>query len=75
MANSIHEGSDRAALTLHHYITLQDASEVTGLSYYFLRELVIKGAVKSIKSGVKWFIDESSLAAYLDGMSGAENGK
>lgn len=73
MANSIHEGLEHTGV-LHHYITLTDAAEATGLSYYFLRELVIKGTVKSIKSGVKWFIDESSLAEYLEHMSEVNNG-
>lgn len=53
---------------LHHYITIQDAADQTGLSYYFLRQLVIDGKVQHIKSGVKYLINESALSDYLQKM-------
>ena len=53
---------------LPHYISLQIAADQTGLSYYFVRELVLGDKVQHIKSGVKYLINEESLAAYLSHM-------
>ena len=61
---------------LPHYIPLQQAADQTGLSYYFLRQLVINGEVQHIKSGVKYLINEAALCEYLSEMEqekGADN--
>lgn len=53
---------------LPHYIKMQNASDQTGLSYYFIRQLVLEDKVQYIKSGVKYLINEESLAEYLSHM-------
>lgn len=50
---------------LPHYISLQEATDQTGLSYYYLRQLVIDGKVPFIKSGVKYLINSKGLSDYL----------
>ena len=51
-----------------HYISLQAAADESGLSYYFLRQLVLDGKIKFIKSGVKVLINIYSLSEYLSQM-------
>lgn len=58
---------------LPHYIKLQQAADQTGLSYYFIRQLVIDDKVQHIKSGVKYLINEDSLAEYLSHMEQAND--
>lgn len=61
---------------LQHYLTLQEASDRTGLSYYQLREMVLHGKVAHIKSGVKFLLNEQALCDYLSQMEqgdGADN--
>ena len=60
--------------TLPHYITLQEASDTTGLSYYQLREMLLQGEVNHIKSGVKYLINEQALCDHLSHME-QENGE
>ena len=52
-------------------LTLKAASELTGCSYFFLRNLCLCGKVKYVRSGVKYLINKKSLLAYLG--EGAEN--
>lgn len=53
---------------LPHYITIQLAADQTGLSYYYIRQLVLDGKVQHIKSGIKYLINESALCDYLQKM-------
>ena len=50
---------------LPQYITLQSASDQTGLSYYLLRQRILEGKIKHIKSGVKYLINTASLNKFL----------
>ena len=54
--------------SLPHYISIQQAADKTGMSYYQLRDLVLKGEIKHIKSGVKYLINEAALCDYLSQM-------
>lgn len=47
-------------------IPLKKASELTGMSYEFLRKLCIQGKVRCIRSGTKWFVHYEKLIAYLE---------
>lgn len=51
---------------LHNYISIQQAADQTGLSYYYIRALVLDNKVKHIKSGAKYLINTDSLAEYLE---------
>ena len=53
---------------IRHYGAIQEASDERGLSTYFVRQLVLDGKVKYIKSGVKYLINLDSLDEYLDKM-------
>ena len=46
-------------------ITIKEAVQLTGLSYYAIRNLCLRGDVYCIKSGVKYFINRHSLLSYL----------
>lgn len=50
---------------LPHYISIKQASDKTGLSYYYLRQLVLDNKVEHINSGVKYLINEDALSEYL----------
>ena len=51
---------------LHNYISIQQAADQTGLSYYYIRAAVLANKVKHIKSGAKYLINADSLAEYLE---------
>lgn len=53
---------------LPRYITIQQASDLTGLRYYQLRKMVLENKVRYIKSGVKYLINEKALCEYLTSM-------
>lgn len=61
--------------SLPHYISIQKASDETGMSYYQLRELVLDGKLQHIKSGVKYLINEGSLIEYLKRLEQEEGAK
>ena len=46
-------------------ITLKQATELTGFSYYFLRKLCLHGEIKFVRSGTKYLLNKNSLLAYL----------
>jgi len=48
-------------------LTTKQASELTGLSGSWLRELAKRGWVKAHKEGREWRFDEPVLRAYLNG--------
>lgn len=52
--------------SLPQYSTLQTAADQTGLSYYLLRQWILEGKVKYIKSGVKYLINIASLKEFLE---------
>lgn len=49
----------------YSYITIQEAHVQTGLSYYYLRSMVLEGKIKHVKSGSKYMINENSLCQFL----------
>lgn len=53
---------------LPKYITIQNAADMTGLSYYFLREMVLSNKIRYIKSGAKYLINVDSLNEYLESL-------
>lgn len=54
---------------LPRMLKLREASDATGLSYAFLRQLCLSGELPSVRSGSRWFINEQILNAYLQGVS------
>ena len=53
---------------LSKYITIQKAADMTGLSYYFIREMVLSNKIRYIKSGAKYLINVDSLNEYLESL-------
>ena len=47
-------------------ITLNEASELSGLSYDFLRKRCMDGTLVHIRSGRKYLINADKLAEYLN---------
>ena len=54
-------------------ITLNEAAELSGLSYSFLREHCLDGTLVHIRSGRKFLLNADKLAEYLNsgGCTGA----
>lgn len=46
--------------------TISEASEITGLTKYHIRKLVLQGKVKFVRSGVKYLLNMDSLINYLN---------
>ncbi len=47
--------------------TINEASKITGLAKYFIRQLAITNKVKTIKAGNKYLINIDKLIEYLNG--------
>ena len=45
--------------------TLKQASEETGCSYFFLRNLCLQKKIKFVRSGTKYLLSKKSLLEYL----------
>lgn len=50
-------------------LTITDAMKITGLPYSALRRFCIEGKVAFVRSGNKYYINKSSLLAFLGGSS------
>ena len=46
--------------------TISEASEITGLTKYNIRKLVLQGKVKFVRCGVKYLLNMDSLINYLN---------
>lgn len=46
--------------------TINEASEITGLARYFIRQLAITNKVKTVKAGKKYLINVDKLIEYLN---------
>ena len=46
-------------------LSIQEAVEETGLSYYFLRKLCLADEIFNVRSGTKYLINRNSLFRYL----------
>lgn len=46
-------------------ITLKQATEITGCSYFFLRNLCLQGKIKYVRSGTKYLLNKKSLLEFL----------
>ena len=46
---------------------LKQASEVSGLSYDFLRKLCLQGKITHVRAGCKYLVNMEKLADYLNG--------
>lgn len=60
---------------LHKYgvtLTFQQASEETGIYWQTLREMCLRGEIKTVKAGRKWILTTKALAEYLDGSTKQE---
>ena len=53
-------------MTVPRMLTLREASEKSGLSYYCMRNLCLTGKVKHIRSGSKILVNETSLCKFLN---------
>lgn len=49
------------------YCSIKDTVEITGLSEYFLRNLLKDGQLPHIRSGAKIYVNVPKLAALLEG--------
>ena len=47
-------------------LTIKEASEATGLSYRFIRELCLQKKIVFIKSGNKFYINAEKFAEFLN---------
>ncbi len=46
--------------------TINEASEITGLAKYFIRQLAVTGKIRTIKAGKKYLINVDKLIDYLN---------
>jgi excisionase family DNA binding protein len=53
-------------LTPKIMVSIREASDHTGLSYYAVRKLCLSGKITFVKSGVKYYINLPKLLEYLD---------
>ena len=61
-------------MTTHEYLlqkygvtlTFQEASEETGIYWQTIREMCLRGEIKTAKAGRKWVLTTKALAEYLD---------
>ena len=54
------------ALTTKIMVSIREASEHTGLSYYAVRKLCLTGQITFVRSGVKFYINLPKLMEYLN---------
>ncbi|GEM_PF-1782728 len=47
-------------------VSIREASEHTGLSYYAVRRLCLTGQITFVRSGVKYYINLPKLLEYLN---------
>ena len=50
-------------------LTFQQASEETGLFWQTIREMCLKGDIKTPRAGRKWVLTTKALAEYLDNVN------
>lgn len=55
--------------------TLKNTSELTGLSYSWLRSACLTNQIVHIRTGNKFYINIDKLAEYLNGGENVEQGK
>lgn len=55
--------------------TINEASKITGLAKYFIRQLAITNKVKTIKAGNKYLINVDKLIDFLNADDKAEETK
>lgn len=48
-------------------LTFQQASSETGIFWQTIREMCLRGEIKTVKAGRKWVLTTKALADYLDG--------
>lgn len=48
-------------------LTLNQASEKTGLSYDYLRKLCLQGRIVCVRAGNRYLINQEKLVAFLNG--------
>lgn len=53
--------------TIPRMATLREASELTGLSYGFLRQKALSGEIVAIRAGRKFLVNIDRLISYLNG--------
>lgn len=54
-------------MSLPKMITLQQASDATGVAYEALRQLCLRGKIVHIKTGNKYLINAEKLGKFLNG--------
>ena len=59
-------------MTTKIMVTIREASNQTGLSYYAVRRLCLTGQITFVRSGVKYYINLPKLLEYLN--DGQERG-
>ena len=47
--------------------SIADCAKETGLSYYYIRQLVLENKIRYVKSGKKTYVNVNSLNNYLNG--------
>ena len=53
-------------MTTKIMVTIREASNQTGLSYYAVRRLCLTGQITLVRSGVKFYINLPKLLEYLN---------
>lgn len=53
-------------MEIPHMVTIKEAAEITGLTYYMIRNLCLQKQITFIKSGNKYFINMDRFAEYLN---------
>ena len=54
-------------MTIPTMVTIKEAAEKTGLSYYYIRKLCLEKKVVHIMAGRKVLINEEKLVNFLNG--------
>lgn len=56
----------RREIVIPEMKTISEASKIVGLTKYHIRQLVLQGKVKFVRSGVKYLLNMDSLITYLN---------
>lgn len=56
----------RREIVIPEMKTISETSKIVGLAKYHIRQLVLQGKVKFVRSGVKYLLNMDSLITYLN---------
>ena len=56
---------DHRGQSLEDFLTIEEATELSGYSDQYLRRMAKQGRLRAIKRGYFWLVERASLEAYI----------